>query len=107
MLAPAAGWSVDYFRAGCIRVASSPAGTARVPQTTGRLWRGRGTAAIQAPRAIQSARGKQVARGNVWHELARRAIGPAADLSRYVWFQHVSMSLPAGCVSLGDAADRT
>src|SRR5258705_4193123 len=107
MLAPAAGWSVDYFRAGCVRVASSSAGTARVPQTTGRLWRGRGTAAIQAPRAIQSQRGKQVARGTIRHGLAGRAIGPAADLSRYVWFRHVSMSLPTGRVSLGYVAVHT
>src|SRR6188768_3597665 len=105
MLATAACWSMDYFRARCVCVASPSAGATRVSQTTGRLWRGRGTTAIQTPGAIQSQRGKQMAWGNVWHGLAGCAIGPTADLSRHVWYGHVSMSLPTGRVSLGYAAD--
>ena len=90
-----------------VRVASPSAGTRHIPQTTGRLWRGRGTAAIQDTQSNSIAEGTEVARGTIRHELAGRAIRPPADLSRYVWFRHVSMPLPTGCVSLGYAADRT
>ena len=93
------------FAPGAVRMAPSPTRTAGLSQATSRLWRSRGTASIQASGTFQPPRRKQVARRSVWHGLARRAFGPAADLSRHVWFRHVSMPLSAGRIALGHAAD--
>ena len=106
LAAPARG-SLDHLRAGGVRLAPSPPEPAFVPQATGRLWRGRGAAPLQAPGQVQRPRRRQVGRGDV----RRLAPGPSArradHLSRHVRDRDVPVPLSAGRRPLGDVAQHT
>ena len=81
LAAPARG-PLDHLRAGGIRLAPSPPEPAFVPQATGRLWRGRGPAPLQAPGQVQRPRRRQVGRGDVRRARSRAFRSPSPIIYR-------------------------
>src|SRR5262249_28848764 len=100
-----AGRLPDPPRARAVRLAPPAADAPGVPAAAGRLRRGRGALAVQAPGQVQRPRRRQVARRAIRAVTPGPAPGGTDHLPRYLRLRSVPVPLPAGASPLGHVAE--